>query len=108
MAQTLTVMDRNTAPDASRSGGTVGEIEHTGFADDFSAVLESTSTQRSTIGCIIPAYNEEASIAGVITSLLAQTRVPDVIHVVVNNTTDATVRIASEFAGPHEVRTELG
>lgn len=79
-----------------------------GFADDFSAVLESTTVHRSTIGCIIPAYNEEASIAGVLQSLLAQTRVPDVIHVVVNNTTDKTVRIASEFAGPHEIHTELG
>ena len=40
--------------------------------------------------------------------LLAQTRVPDVIHVVVNNTTDGTVAVASEFSGPHEITTELG
>lgn len=79
-----------------------------GFADDFSSVLESTTVHRSTIGCVIPAYNEEASIAGVVTSLLAQTRVPDVIHIVVNNTTDSTVRVASGFAGPHEIVTELG
>ena len=79
-----------------------------GFADDFSAVLENTTGHRSTIGCIIPAYNEEESIADVIQSLLAQTRVPDVIHVVVNNTSDATVRIASEFAGAHELETEMG
>lgn len=84
-------------------------VEHApGFADDFSAVLESTSGHRSTIGCVIPAYNEEQSIAGVLTSLLAQTRVPDVIHVVVNNSTDKTVKIASEFAGPHEITTDLG
>lgn len=83
-------------------------IEPIGFADDFADVFETSSVHRSTIGCIIPAYNEEASIAGVITSLLNQTRVPDVIHVVVNNTTDSTVRIASEFAGPHEIVTELG
>ncbi|MDZ8161139.1 glycosyltransferase family 2 protein [Microbacterium aquimaris] len=79
-----------------------------GFADDFSAVLENTTGHRSTIGCVIPAYNEEESIADVIQSLLAQTRVPDVIHVVVNNTSDATVRIASEFAGAHELATEMG
>jgi len=81
--------------------------EH-GFADDFAAVLENTSVHRSTIGCVIPAYNEEESIADVIEALLAQTRVPDVIHVVVNNTSDATVKIASEFSGPHELHTELG
>ncbi|MDT0116057.1 glycosyltransferase [Microbacterium sp. PRF11] len=81
--------------------------EH-GFADDFAAVLENTSVHRSTIGCVIPAYNEEESIADVIEALLAQTRVPDVIHVVVNNTSDATVKIASEYSGPHELLTELG
>ncbi|GAA5035504.1 glycosyltransferase [Microbacterium fluvii] len=79
-----------------------------GFADDFSSVLENTTGHRSTIGCVIPAYNEEESIAAVIQSLLDQTRVPDVIHVVVNNTSDATVKIASDFSGPHEITTELG
>lgn len=80
-----------------------------GFADDFSAVLENTpGGHRSTIGCVIPAYNEEESIAEVIEALLKQTRVPDVIHVVVNNTSDATVKIASEYSGPHELTTDLG
>ncbi|MCR2814218.1 glycosyltransferase family 2 protein [Microbacterium sp. zg.Y1090] len=79
-----------------------------GFADDFSSVLENATGHRSTIGCVIPAYNEEESIAAVLESLLAQTRVPDVIHLVVNNTTDATVKIASEYAGPHEIVTDLG
>jgi cellulose synthase/poly-beta-1,6-N-acetylglucosamine synthase-like glycosyltransferase len=78
------------------------------LADEFAAVLEDTSVHRSTIGCVIPAYNEEASIAGVIEALLGQTRVPDVIHVVVNNTSDATVKIASAYSGPHELRTDLG
>ncbi|RKT35992.1 cellulose synthase/poly-beta-1,6-N-acetylglucosamine synthase-like glycosyltransferase [Microbacterium sp. AG1240] len=79
-----------------------------GFADDFSAVLEDNGGHRSTIGCVIPAYNEEESIAEVIEALLKQTRVPDVIHVVVNNTSDATVKIASEYSGPHEITTDLG
>jgi poly-beta-1,6-N-acetyl-D-glucosamine synthase len=79
-----------------------------GFADDFSSVLENTTVHRSTIGCVIPAYNEEESIAEVIEGLLTQTRVPDVIHVVVNNTSDNTVKIASEYSGPHEISTDLG
>ncbi|MFE1645866.1 glycosyltransferase family 2 protein [Microbacterium sp. P01] len=78
------------------------------LATDFESVLEHTSVHRSTIGCIIPAYNEEESIRDVIEGLLAQTRVPDVIHVIVNNSSDATVKIASEFAGAHEITTELG
>jgi poly-beta-1,6-N-acetyl-D-glucosamine synthase len=78
------------------------------FPDDFDEVLDGSSVHRSTIGCVIPAYNEEESIAQVIEGLLGQTRVPDVIHVVINNTTDATVKIASQFAGPHEMVTELG
>jgi cellulose synthase/poly-beta-1,6-N-acetylglucosamine synthase-like glycosyltransferase len=78
------------------------------FEQDFMAVLENTSVHRSTIGCVIPAYNEEESIADVIEGLLSQTRVPDVIHVVVNNTSDNTVKIASQYAGPHEVTTDLG
>jgi len=87
----------------------MSELSHSpGFADDFAAVLENATGHRSTIGCIIPAYNEEESIADVLDGLLAQTRVPDVIHVVVNNTSDQTVKIASEFAGPHEITTELG
>ncbi|WP_424448672.1 glycosyltransferase family 2 protein [Microbacterium arborescens] len=78
------------------------------YPDDFESVLESTTVHRSTIGCVIPAYNEEESIAGVIEGLLAQTRVPDVIHVIANNTSDNTVKIAAGYAGPHEITTELG
>jgi poly-beta-1,6-N-acetyl-D-glucosamine synthase len=80
----------------------------TAFPDDFESVLENTTVHRSTIGCVIPAYNEEESIADVIEGLLAQTRVPDVIHVIANNTSDNTVKIAAAYAGPHEVTTELG
>ena len=75
---------------------------------EFESVLDDAIVGRSTIGCVIPAYNEEESIADVIESLLGQTRVPDVIHVVVNNTSDKTVKIASQYSGPHEVVTELG
>ncbi|PTT15842.1 glycosyltransferase family 2 protein [Microbacterium sp. HMWF026] len=102
---------RSFTPDArefSLHSRELAAAEEHGFADDFAAVLENTSVHRSTIGCVIPAYNEEESIADVIEALLSQTRVPDVIHVVVNNTSDATVKIASEYSGPHEIHTELG
>ncbi|MBY6060329.1 glycosyltransferase family 2 protein [Microbacterium esteraromaticum] len=92
----------------SRQAGGYELTPAVGFADDFADVFEHTSVHRSTIGCVIPAYNEEESIGDVLTALLGQTRVPDVIHVVVNNSTDGTVRVASQFAGPHEVITPLG
>ena len=78
-----------------------------GFAADFEAV-RAEAVARATIGCVIPAYNEEETIGQVLEGLLRQTRLPDVIHVVVNNTTDATVKVASKFAGPHEIETDLG
>ena len=74
---------------------TFGEIEK--YANEFIESVEALTTARPTIGCIIPAYNEEESIGSVIESLLAQTRLPDVIHVIVNNTTDKTVEIAARL-----------
>ena len=40
------------------------------FADDFASVLENTTVHRSTIGCIVPAYNEENVIVRTIESVL--------------------------------------
>ncbi|MRJ76459.1 glycosyltransferase [Aeromicrobium sp. SMF47] len=71
------------------------------YAQQFMAEIESLPTFKSTVGCVIPAYNEEDAIAGVLDSLLAQTLLPDAIHVIVNNTSDATVEIASHYAGLH-------
>ncbi|MET4157249.1 glycosyltransferase [Agromyces sp. PvR057] len=71
------------------------------YVDDFAALVDTLPSTRTTIGCIVPAYNEEASIGAVLESLLAQTRLPDVVHVVVNNTTDRTVEVAATFAGAH-------
>ncbi|MFT4263340.1 MAG: glycosyltransferase [Nocardioides sp.] len=59
--------------------------------------------RRPTVGCVVPAYNEAVSIAGVLDSMLSQTRRPDAIHVIVNNTTDDTARIAAWYAGAHEM-----
>lgn len=63
------------------------------------ADVESLPTYRPVIGCIIPAYNEAESIEAVLRSLLKQTRLPDQIHVVVNNTKDDTFELAAKFAG---------
>jgi biofilm PGA synthesis N-glycosyltransferase PgaC len=68
---------------------------------EFIESVDAMPTYRPSIGCVIPAYNEAESIAAVLDSLLAQTRLPDIIHVIVNNTTDDTVKIASAYAGPH-------
>ena len=62
---------------------------------------EDRRTQR--IGCVIPAYNEEDTIAEVLESLLAQTHVPDEVHVIVNNSTDDTFWVARGYAGEHTV-----
>lgn len=66
------------------------------------AAPELREERPSRIGCVIPAYNEEDSIAGVLESLLAQTHVPDEIHVIINNTNDDTFYLAREYAGVHE------
>ncbi|MGV8880765.1 MAG: glycosyltransferase family 2 protein [Rhodoglobus sp.] len=70
--------------------------------EETASAADDVGRFRPTIGCVIPAYNEAESIAAVMESLLAQTRLPDIIHVIVNNSTDDTVAIASQFAGPHE------
>lgn len=59
--------------------------------------------RRATIGAVVPAYNEAATIKSVLKGLLRQTRLPDVVHVVVNNTTDKTFARASKLAGEHTV-----
>lgn len=58
--------------------------------------------RHATIACVVPAYNEEHTIADVMTSLLTQTRPPDVIHVVVNNTDDNTLEVLQPFIGRHQ------
>ncbi len=57
--------------------------------------------RHATIAAVIPCYNEQDTIEAVLKSLLAQTRLPDVIYVVVNNTDDDTIEIAERFRGRH-------
>ncbi|CAB4728226.1 MAG: glycosyltransferase [Actinobacteria bacterium] len=78
------------------------------YADTFLDAVESIPTYRPTVGCVIPAYNEAETIAGVLDSLLQQTRLPDVIHLIVNNTSDDSVEIAGHYAGPHTRMTPQG
>ncbi|ROR72542.1 glycosyltransferase family 2 protein [Bogoriella caseilytica] len=54
-----------------------------------------------TVGCIIPAYNEGATIAGTLDSLLEQSRPPESIYVIVNNSTDDTFWQAKRYEGSH-------
>ena len=61
----------------------------------------SATPRHATISCIIPCYNEQDTIADVLKSLLAQTRLPNVIHVIINNTDDDTPEIARSFQGRH-------
>lgn len=71
-------------------------------------IVEAVVVPDDKVVVIIPAYNEEASIGKVLESLLAQTRVPDEVHVVVNNTSDDTVFEASQFEGTHRMRKKMG
>jgi biofilm PGA synthesis N-glycosyltransferase PgaC len=78
------------------------------YADQFLEAVDELPTMRPTVGCVIPAYNEAETIAGVLDSLLQQTRLPDAIHLVVNNSSDESVEIASHYAGPHTRMTPTG
>jgi biofilm PGA synthesis N-glycosyltransferase PgaC len=51
------------------------------------------------IVALIPAHNEEASIAATIESVLGQTRVPDKMVVMCDKCTDRTAEIASRYEG---------
>ncbi|WP_250033305.1 glycosyltransferase family 2 protein [Paractinoplanes maris] len=70
-------------------------------AGEIAAAATSATPRNATISCIIPCYNEQDTIAEVLKSLLAQTRLPDVIHVIINNTDDDTPEIARGFEGRH-------
>jgi biofilm PGA synthesis N-glycosyltransferase PgaC len=65
------------------------------FQPDGKALNPSCSS-RSSLTVIIPAYNEEATIAETVASLLQQTRRPDRVLVVDDGSTDGTAAAARE------------
>ncbi|MBD5787562.1 glycosyltransferase family 2 protein [Cellulosimicrobium terreum] len=77
------------------------ELDRYEFTPDEIVVHEAP--RRATIGAVVPAYNEAGTIKAVLKGILRQTRLPDVVHVVVNNTTDKTFTKASRLAGVHRV-----
>ncbi len=70
------------------------------YVRQFTEEVAALPTYRPVMAAIIPAYNESESIEGVLRSLLKQTRLPDEIHVIVNNSKDNTFELAAKFAGP--------
>lgn len=52
------------------------------------------------IAALVPSHNEAESIAATIDALLAQERMPDLIVVISDNSTDDTLDIASKYAHP--------
>ncbi|WP_433367464.1 glycosyltransferase family 2 protein [Actinoplanes sp. CA-142083] len=68
---------------------------------EIATAVAAGGPRHATISCIIPCYNEQDTIADVLKSLLSQTRLPDVIHVIINNTDDDTPEIARGFEGRH-------
>ncbi|MEU4556910.1 glycosyltransferase family 2 protein [Actinoplanes sp. NPDC023936] len=68
-------------------------------AGEFAAA--AATPRHATISCIIPCYNEQETIGDVLRSILAQTRLPNIIHVIINNTDDDTPEIARGFEGRH-------
>jgi cellulose synthase/poly-beta-1,6-N-acetylglucosamine synthase-like glycosyltransferase len=85
----------------ARSGDDIPDVS-TLVPEAFADWNPTSKRRHATIACVIPAYNEEGTIADVLTSILSQTRPPDTIHVVINNTDDDTGEIAQGFAGEHE------
>ncbi len=98
LLDTATVTNTRTAGSAQPDAGL------SRYVRQHMADIESLPTYRPVIGCIIPAYNEAETIEAVLRSLLKQTRLPDQIHVIVNNTSDETFELAAKFAGPRTAK----
>ena len=76
------------------------------YADQYLDEVAAIPEHRATVGCVIPAYNEAETIAGVLDSLLMQTRLPDVIHVIINNTSEIRTRLQHTHTHTHTSQVE--
>lgn len=65
------------------------ELDRYGLTPDETAVHELS--RPATIGAVVPANDEAATLRSVLEAVLRQARLPDVAHVVVNTTTDASL-----------------
>jgi poly-beta-1,6-N-acetyl-D-glucosamine synthase len=85
------------APPAARAARRMVQLYH----DASTAIRRRRQgTPRSALGTVcvvVPAHNEEETIARTITALLKQTRRPDRIVIVADNCSDRTVEIAQSF-----------
>lgn len=68
------------------------------------ALHEGENARIARLAVLIPAYNEEKSIGAVLTAILSSTRLPEVVLVVVNGTTDMTLEVIEPFLGRHTRR----
>lgn len=80
---------------------TTSELQTYEFTAEELVIVDPAPTGRIT--CIIPAYNEAETIERVLDGLLAQTRLPDAIHVIINNSSDASFELAGAYAGEYSV-----
>jgi glycosyltransferase involved in cell wall biosynthesis len=62
-----------------------------------------TADTNPVVSIIVPARNEEASLAACLESLVTQTGIPFEIIVVDDDSTDRTAKIASSFSGVHVI-----
>lgn len=71
---------------------------------DFCGMIELYVNKQLTLSLIIPAYNEEHYIRSCLDAVAAQTRMPDEVIIVDNNSTDNTARVAREYEFVRVVR----
>jgi len=81
--------------------GVEAELDAFEFSSEELVIVEES--KRARIVCIIPAYNEAETIESVLEGLLAQTRLPDAVHVIINNSSDNSFELARAYAGEYSV-----